>query len=115
MLFSTHITADLERAADYITYITRGTLYYTGPKDEFEDSFRVVKGDLREFDAVNAVAVGSRRYATGFDALVPIEQLGALVHDHDTLISEPPSIDDIMRLTNERPTSVNDRHRGELQ
>ena len=35
-LFSTHITADLERAADFITYITDGRLYYTGPKDEFE-------------------------------------------------------------------------------
>ena len=35
VLFSTHITADLERAADFITYITDGRLYYTGPKDEF--------------------------------------------------------------------------------
>ena len=34
VLFSTHITADLERAADFITYITDGRLYYTGPKDE---------------------------------------------------------------------------------
>ena len=32
VLFSTHITADLERAADFITYITDGRLYYTGPK-----------------------------------------------------------------------------------
>ena len=38
VLFSTHITADLERAADFITYITDGRLYYTGPKDEFEES-----------------------------------------------------------------------------
>ena len=29
VLFSTHITADLERAADFITYITDGRLYYT--------------------------------------------------------------------------------------
>ena len=44
VLFSTHITVDLERAADFIAYITGGRLYYTGPKDEFEESFRIVKG-----------------------------------------------------------------------
>ena len=29
VLFSTHITGDLERAADYITYISYGELFYT--------------------------------------------------------------------------------------
>ena len=47
VLFSTHITVDLERAADFIAYITGGRLYYTGPKDEFEESFRIVKGGRR--------------------------------------------------------------------
>ena len=32
VLFSTHITGDLERAADYITYISYGELFYTGSK-----------------------------------------------------------------------------------
>ena len=35
VLFSTHITGDLERAADYITYISYGELFFTGRKDEF--------------------------------------------------------------------------------
>lgn len=40
VLFSTHITADLERAADFITYID-GRLYYTGPKEtSLRESFR---------------------------------------------------------------------------
>ena len=33
VIFSTHITADLERCA---TYITHGMLYYSGPKDQFK-------------------------------------------------------------------------------
>ena len=37
VLFSTHITGDLERAADYITYISYGELFYTGSKDDFVD------------------------------------------------------------------------------
>lgn len=44
VIFSTHITADLERCADFLAYITNGMLYYSGPKDEFEDAFRLVKG-----------------------------------------------------------------------
>jgi len=43
VLFSTHITGDLERAADYITYISYGELYFTGSKDDFVDMFRIVK------------------------------------------------------------------------
>ena len=30
VLFSTHITADLERVADYITFVNKGSLIYTG-------------------------------------------------------------------------------------
>ena len=48
VLFSTHITSDLERAADYITYINYGELFFTGSKDEFVDMFRIVKGGIRE-------------------------------------------------------------------
>ncbi|NMM93557.1 ABC transporter ATP-binding protein [Bifidobacterium sp. DSM 109957] len=98
VLFSTHITTDLERAADFITYINGGRLYYTGPKDEFEDSFRVVKGGPDELTAVKDIAVGLRRYDTGFDALVRAENIAGLSGMEFTL--EPASIDDIIRLTN---------------
>lgn len=99
VLFSTHITADLERAADFITYITRGSLYYTGPKDEFEDSFRIVKGGLDLLDRLPAGAlVGEHRYATGFDALVRTENLR--LFPQSQCVVEPASIDDIIRLTN---------------
>ncbi|WP_439329972.1 ABC transporter ATP-binding protein [Bifidobacterium scaligerum] len=109
VLFSTHITADLERAADFITYITRGTLYFTGPKDEFEESFRLVKGGPEDLAPdVKGVAVGIHRYETGFDALVRAEDLGKIaglkaedgLHWMAPLTAESASIDDIIRLTN---------------
>ena len=109
VIFSTHITADLERAADFITYITGGRLYYTGPKDEFTEAFRVVKGGPDGLTAdLAAAAVGVHRYETGFDALVRAEDLkrvaGAAVaeglDESRTLAVEPASIDDIIRLTN---------------
>ena len=99
VLLSTHITADLERGADFITYITGGRLYYSGPKDEFEESFRLVKGGPDKLAAVDAVADGTRVYGTGFDALVRADYLSRLP-EHAGLVVEPASIDDIIRLTN---------------
>lgn len=39
ILFSTHITSDLERIADYITFINKGHMVYTGPKDDLWKAF----------------------------------------------------------------------------
>ena len=103
VLFSTHITADLERAADFITYITDGRLYYTGPKDEFEESFRLVKGgpdELRKLPA--GTVLGAHVYETGFDALVRAENLATATAAVPGLVVENASIDDIIRLTNVR-------------
>ncbi|MDF7640928.1 ABC transporter ATP-binding protein [Bifidobacterium sp. ESL0784] len=100
VLFSTHITSDLERAADFITYITQGQLYYTGPKDEFEDSFRVVKGSLDQAAGIEPYVVGLRRFSTGFEALVHREVVDKIIGETPELMSEPVSIDDIIRLTN---------------
>jgi ABC-2 type transport system ATP-binding protein len=102
VLFSTHITSDLERSADLITYINKGRLYFTGSKDEFDDSFRLVKGGPDELQAVKPAAVGLRAYGTGFDALVATEDVPALMESDARLHVEPVNIDDIMRLTNDR-------------
>ena len=94
VLFSTHITADLERAADFITYITDGRLYYTGPKDEFEESFRLIKGGPDELAQLPAdVVLGSHTYATGFDALVRSDRLDAVASVVSGLVVESASID----------------------
>ena len=106
VLFSTHITADLERAADFITYITGGRLYFTGPKDEFEESFTLIKGGPEELAQLPAgMVLGSHSYETGFDALVRSENLAAAMRAVPGLVTERASIDDIIRLTNTRHTS----------
>ena len=106
VLFSTHITVDLERAADFIAYITGGRLYYTGPKDEFEESFRIVKGGPGELAQLPAgVVLGSHTYQTGFDALVRSDSLGTVSAAVADIVVESASIDDIIRLTNARDPS----------
>lgn len=44
VLFSTHITADLERIADYITFVRAGELVFTSPKDEVLEHWAVARG-----------------------------------------------------------------------
>ena len=99
VLFSTHITGDLERAADYITYISYGELFFSGGKDEFIDSFRIVKGGREELSAdLSKKMLGIRNFSTGFEALVKTEDLKQFEH----LNVEPAAIDDIVVFTSKR-------------
>ena len=109
VLFSTHITADLERVADFVTYINRGSVFYTGPKDELMEAFQVVRGgpdDLARAQMPHLM--GLQRSATGFEALVPTEHLkdflasaspAAMEPSEDRYLVERADFDNIIRLT----------------
>ncbi len=97
VLFSTHITGDLERAADYITYIRYGELFFTGSREEFVDQFRILKGGPDELTAdLKARAAGLRVFPTGFEALVKTPDAAAF----PALCAEPATIDQIIVFTN---------------
>lgn len=99
VLFSTHITGDLERAADYITYISYGELFFSGGKDEFVDMFRIVKGGREELSAdLGQKTLGIREFSTGFEALVKTEDLKHFT----SLTIEPATINDIVVFTSKR-------------
>lgn len=99
VLFSTHITRDLERAADYITYISYGELFFSGGKDELIDRFRIVKGGREELSAdMSKKMLGIRKFSTGFEGLVKTEDLKQFAH----LNVEPATIDDIVVFTSKR-------------
>jgi ABC-2 type transport system ATP-binding protein len=50
VLFSTQITSDLERVADYITFIQGGRLIFSATRDEVKDRWGLVKGGLELLD-----------------------------------------------------------------
>jgi ABC-2 type transport system ATP-binding protein len=71
ILFSTHITSDLERVADVITFIRAGEIVFSLTRDELLDGWAIVRGDdraVRELDP--RVVRGVKRRAFGVDALV---------------------------------------------
>ena len=99
VLFSTHITGDLERAADYITYISYGELFFTGSKDDFVDMFRIVKGGIEELsDDLKNKAAGIRTFPTGFEALMKTEDINGF----SNLTVEPATIDEIVVFTSKK-------------
>ena len=116
VIFSTHITADLERCADFLAYITNGMLYYSGPKDEFEDAFRLVKGGPDELtDGLQRAMVGIRTYATGFDALVRTQDIPH-IGGTDGLLTQHASIEDVIRLTNAAEyTAIGNTNKGDVR
>ncbi len=96
VLFSTHITSDLERIADYITFIDAGRLLYTGPKDDFVAGMRVIKGGPEELTAgLKEKIIGLRRHAQGFEGLIRTADAKAF----GRLMTEPVTIDEIMVYT----------------
>jgi ABC-2 type transport system ATP-binding protein len=50
ILFSTHITSDLDRIADYVTFLQRGRLVFSAARDEVLERWALVKGDTDLLD-----------------------------------------------------------------
>ncbi len=46
VFFSTHITTDLEKIADYITFINKGKMVFSENKDEVMEKYALVKGGI---------------------------------------------------------------------
>ena len=53
ILFSTHITSDLDKCASNITYIHNGEIIYTGTKQDFVNSYLFIKDKSMNKDLLN--------------------------------------------------------------
>ncbi|WP_253687546.1 MULTISPECIES: ABC transporter ATP-binding protein [unclassified Treponema] len=92
IFFSTHITSDLERIADYITFIKNGEIVFSKRKDDVFSEYSLVKGGLDELkDGIENKLIGIRKTGVGFEALTK-EKQGL----PSSLIMEKPSLEDIM-------------------
>jgi ABC-2 type transport system ATP-binding protein len=96
VLFSTHITADLERIADHITFIRDGEIVFSSPRDEVLDNWGVVKGGP-ELDAPEARDLfrGIRKGEFGVQALTDDAPEAQRRLGRDAVI-ERASLEDIM-------------------
>lgn len=96
VFFSTHITTDLEKIADYITFINKGKIEFSKSIEDVGDSFYIVKGDTGVLDSVDKNNfIGNRITNVGFEALVTdVERIRDKYGEQ--LVIEKPSLEDIM-------------------
>ncbi len=96
VLFSTHITSDLERIADYITFIHDGRIVFSKAKDEVLEKWAVVKGgnDLLNEDS-RTFFKGIRIREFGFEALTA-DAAEARRRFAGKAVIEKASLEDIM-------------------
>jgi ABC-2 type transport system ATP-binding protein len=96
ILFSTHITSDLERCADYIAYIKEGKIIAHMERDELVASYRKVQGTSELLDRLNgadrARFIGLRKHKFGFEALMRTED----AERFSPLTKEPANLEEIM-------------------
>lgn len=71
ILLSSHITSDLDKIADYITFIHQGRIVLSEPRDVLLDTYGVLHCTAEQLAALDPSAVrGKRVGAFGCDALV---------------------------------------------
>ncbi len=76
ILFSTQITSDLEKCADYVTYIKDGKIVASREKDEFLGAYRIVKGTGEQLtEELRPRLIGYKKNAFGFSGLIKTEEL----------------------------------------
>lgn len=99
VLFSTHITADLEKVADYITFILNGQIVFTGLKDALLESYALIKGGPKDLTEHSHRAIlGLRSHATGFEGLIRTADVGRVP---GTALVEPASLEQLIVFLNQ--------------
>lgn len=95
ILFSTHITSDLEKCADYITYIKEGKILASTDKDSFRQSYISVTGKKEQLNPeTESKIIGLHTHQLGFEGLMKTDDKN-LAKEKGFEISEP-SLEDIM-------------------
>ena len=107
ILFSSHITTDIEQIAVYITYIAKGKLVFSETKDDIFERYSMVKGGndlLNEETKKCFVAIRSNDY--GFEALSD-DVINTRNIFGDDVIYQRATLEDIMFFTNLKNKSNN--------
>ncbi|WP_346847723.1 ABC transporter ATP-binding protein [uncultured Clostridium sp.] len=98
VLISTHITSDLERIADYITFIKDGSIVFSKPKDEIMEAYKIIKGDCNILTKeVEKHFEGISKNRFGFEGLTSqVDKVRKILGDN--IVVDRATIEDIMIL-----------------
>ncbi len=75
ILFSTHVTSDLDKCADYIIYIRNGSIIMQGDREEIINGYRLVQGRLDELTPrLEEALIGVKETPFGFTGLIRADE-----------------------------------------
>lgn len=95
IFISSHIISDLEKVADYITFIHQGRIVLSEQKDKLLEEYGILKSTASEFERIpQDKIIGYRKNSFGVEALVKKKDLKG------NLTIDPVSIEEIMLYTN---------------
>lgn len=93
ILFSTHITSDLEKCADHITYIQNGSIFASRTKKDFLAAYVLAEGTPEQLTpAMERALIGLRKHRESFAGLLEAKDAALAAGCKVT----QPSLEDIM-------------------
>lgn len=95
ILMSSHITSDLEKIADCVTFIDKGRILLTGYKDEILDNHAVIKCSKEDYAKLDGDEYISARL-NDFGAEIMVSDRATAKRNHPDLIIEKTTLEDIM-------------------
>ena len=97
ILMSSHITTDLEKVADYITFIHQGKLLFCKSKDELRYQYGIVRCGAAAFEQMDkADVLAWRKEDYQWDVLVPDKEKARRLYKN--VVVDDATIDDILLL-----------------
>ena len=96
VLFSSHITSDLDKIADYITIINNGSILESLSIDKIEEKYVLISGALSELSGVESEFVGIRKGTTRFEGLILRERAHKLAFRFEQQI---PNIENMLTFS----------------
>lgn len=95
ILMSSHITSDLEKIADSVTFIDGGKILLSGYKDEVLEKHGILKCSKEELAGIDSADIVSVR-TNSYGAEVMVSDREAAAGKYGGAIIDPASLDDVM-------------------
>lgn len=99
VLFSTHVTSDLDKIADYVTLLDRGEVLFSLSREVLMEKSALVKGEKKYLDSeMRQDLLGLRESSFGFEALTR-DAAKIRRRFNDAVLIERPTLEEIMLYT----------------
>ena len=95
ILMSSHITSDLEKIADSVTFIDKGKLLISGYKDDILESHAILRCSRADYEAIDKSDIVSARISD-FSIDVMVSDADGCRRRYPDIVMDKANLDDIM-------------------